>query len=120
MMYRYGYGGAPGMGWGAGIGLLLLGLLALAGVIVLIAWAVRVAEHPHAPMQPFAHAGGHVAPGAHVPPVAGPTGAQAPPVGAQPPGPPPRDAALDVARERYARGEMTKEQFEEIKTTLGY
>jgi putative membrane protein len=29
-----------------------------------------------------------------------------------------RSSALDIAGERYARGEITKEQFEEIKRTL--
>jgi uncharacterized membrane protein len=31
-----------------------------------------------------------------------------------------RDPALDAARERYARGELTREQYEEIVRTLGY
>ena len=29
------------------------------------------------------------------------------------------DSALEIARERYARGEITKEQFEEMKRVLG-
>ena len=30
-----------------------------------------------------------------------------------------RPQSLDILRERYARGEITKEQFEEAKRTLG-
>lgn len=30
------------------------------------------------------------------------------------------DPAVMVARERYARGEITREEFEEIRATLGY
>lgn len=30
-----------------------------------------------------------------------------------------RDPAFDAARERYARGEINREEFEEIKSTLG-
>ena len=30
-----------------------------------------------------------------------------------------RSQALDILRDRYARGEITKEQFEEAKRTLG-
>ncbi|PKQ29614.1 MAG: hypothetical protein CVT60_04495 [Actinobacteria bacterium HGW-Actinobacteria-10] len=30
------------------------------------------------------------------------------------------DPALEAARERYARGEINREEFEEIKSTLGY
>lgn len=29
------------------------------------------------------------------------------------------DPAVEAARERYARGEISREEFEEIKTTLG-
>ncbi len=31
---------------------------------------------------------------------------------------PPGNTALDIARERYARGEITREQFEEIKRNI--
>lgn len=30
------------------------------------------------------------------------------------------DPALEAARERYARGEINREEFEEVKSTLGY
>lgn len=32
----------------------------------------------------------------------------------------PDDPALEAARERYARGEINREEFEEIRSTLGY
>jgi putative membrane protein len=34
-------------------------------------------------------------------------------------GPPERHDAMDIARERYARGEITREQFDQIKKDLG-
>ncbi|MDP2182701.1 MAG: hypothetical protein Q8K99_09055 [Actinomycetota bacterium] len=39
---------------------------------------------------------------------------------AAPPAPPMHDNALDIARERYARGEIDAEQLAEITRTLGY
>jgi putative membrane protein len=34
-------------------------------------------------------------------------------------GPPSHDSALEILRRRYAAGEITKDQFEEMKRTLG-
>ncbi len=34
-------------------------------------------------------------------------------------GQPSQDSALEILRRRYAAGEITKEQFEEMKRTLG-
>ena len=33
---------------------------------------------------------------------------------------PERPSPLDILRERYARGEITQEEFEQAKRTLGY
>lgn len=83
----YGYGGGYGMmsGWGFFIGVTFW-LLMLAGLVLLVVWAVRTMSH-----------GG------------GGGGA----------GKPPADEACTIARTRYAKGEITKEQYEEICRTLG-
>jgi putative membrane protein len=79
----YGYGGYGNMmgGWLFG----LFGLLVLAGIVLLVIWAVRASagsgQHPHAA--------------------------------------PPMDDACAVARRRYAKGEITKEQYEELCRVLG-
>lgn len=98
MTYGYGYGPGANGGWLLGTGLMMVfGLIAIVGVVVLIVWAVRGGgTHPH--MGAGMHMGGPQ---------------PMPPAGA------PRDPAIDAARERYAKGEVTKEQFDEIMKTLG-
>ena len=88
MMYGPGYGyGCYGnmMGGFGGWLFLLFGLLVLAGIVLLVVWAVR-------------SMGGS---GQHHP--------AAPPV----------DDACAIARARLAKGEITKEQYEEICRALG-
>jgi len=88
MMYGqgYGYGGYGNTMMGGGGWLFaLFGLLVLAGIVLLVVWAVRTmggsAQH-HAPQ-------------------------------------PPVDDACAIAKVRYAKGEITKDQYEEICKTLG-
>lgn len=80
-----------GAGWLGGLVMLFFGLLVLAGLVLLVVWAVRAA------------AGGH-APG-----------------GGQPGGPVNggRDEAVAIARKRLASGEITAEQFDDIMRALG-
>ncbi len=78
-------GGSVGYGtsfWSLGL-MLLFGLLVIAGVILLVIWAVR-------------SSGAHARTPAATP-----------------------DAAMEAARRRYASGEITKEQFDEILRNLG-
>jgi putative membrane protein len=88
MMYGpgYGYGGYGNMmgGWGGWL-FGLFGLLVLAGVVLLVVWAVRA-------MSGSAH---HQA------------------------GTPSGEDACSIAKVRFAKGEITKEQYEEICKTLG-
>lgn len=90
MMRGYGFNSGYGMG-GGGLALLLMlvfWLVLVAGVVLLVVWAVRSTRHHGAPGAPVAHVPGH-------------------------------DEAVAIARRRLASGEITKDQFEEIMTTLG-
>lgn len=95
MMYHYGeFGGFGGL-WALG------GLVLFAAVVGLVVWAVIVLTRSSGRGQP------------PPPPVAPPLG---PPVAP----PPPRPDPLDILRERFARGEITQEEFETAKRVLGY
>lgn len=139
-MMNYGYG--P-YGYSAAGGLFMLcWFVVMVVVIALIIWAIVHAErrrhghyggeqHPGQPYTPGQYLPGHQpAPSPH-----GPAGGQ-PPQGqpttghlgqpvqqgqpAQPqPGQPGHDEAMTIARRRVASGEITPEQFEEIRRALG-
>jgi putative membrane protein len=83
MMWHHGYGMMNGYGgsWMMEFG--LLWWLLIAGVVVLIVWAVRASSRQG--------------------------------TGSSPHGP----DALEIARRRYASGEISKEQFEQLKKDLG-
>lgn len=95
MMYRY--GGGPGYGMMGASGWLWMvlwsffGLLVLAGIVLLVVWAVRAGSGP-----------GHSA-----------AGQGAPPSSAA------HDEAVAIAKRRFASGEITKDQYEEIVRALG-
>ena len=83
-----------GYGFGlAGLLWMLGGLLVTVGIVVLIVWAITgLARSQRAP---------------------GPTTAG-------PAGPTPAASPLDILRERFARGEISQEEFEQAKKVLGY
>jgi putative membrane protein len=92
--YGRGYGGYNDM-MGGGLGGILFfafGLLILVGIVLLIVWAVRTMS------------GGHSQSGPGAPPMQMP---------------PQQDEACSIARKRFASGEITKEQYEEICKSLG-
>ena len=89
MMGRYG-GPGYGMTGGGGWLMFLFGLLVLAGLVLLVVWAVRALS-------------GHEKTGAGAPP--------APPAGSH-------DEAIAIAKRRLANGEITPEQYQEIVKTL--
>ena len=85
-----GYRGFVGMNW---IGMILgsiISIVVLIGLVLLVVWAVRRMS------------GSTPRPGAQAPAGQAPTG----------------QAARDIAQVRYAKGEITKEQFEQIKKDL--
>ncbi|MFA5844319.1 MAG: SHOCT domain-containing protein [Coriobacteriia bacterium] len=91
--YGYGYGtggyGAGGPDWLYMGAMMLFILLAVAGVVLLLLWALRRSAHG-------AQAGSAPGPGTSA------------------------DGAFAIARERFARGEITAEEFEALKRGLGY
>jgi putative membrane protein len=93
MMGGYGFDGGFGGGSWIGMGLMMVFMvLVVVGGIMLVVWLVRAMAAPY---------GGY---------------AQGP---YQQPYSPRPDDALETARRRYASGEITKDEFEEIKRTLG-
>jgi uncharacterized membrane protein len=86
----YGYGNAMGPGIFGGLFMLLFGALFVALIVLLVVWAVRMSS------------GHHAAGALHVP--------------ASPPG---HDEAVAIAKKRFASGEISKEQYDEIIRTLG-
>ncbi len=91
--YGYGYD-MMGGGWLGGLVMLFFGGLVVAGIVLLVIWAVRSASgHP---------SGHHTAGGSTRPPSA---------IG--------HDEAVSIAKRRYATGEITKEQYDEMMRTLG-
>jgi len=94
-MRGYGYSYGPAMMGGyspwSDLLILLFWLFILVGVVILIVWAIQqTARHGTASI---------------------------PPVGNLPV--PPQDEAMAVARKRLAAGEITCEQFDEIRKALG-
>ena len=103
MFFRNGFYGNGGMMGGFGLGAILVWLLWVAivvGVILLVVRLVRHRGHMHGAMmmQGMEHGG---------------MGAMTPPAAA------PHDEAMAIARKRFAAGEITKEQYDEIVKTLG-
>ena len=96
MMWNLKYGGLNhqnmmgGYGWFGAVLVFLFGALVVAAIVLLVIWAVRTASGT----------GHHQSP-------------QMPPSQAQ------IDEACAIARTRYAKGEITKEQYEEICKALG-
>ncbi len=91
--YGYGYNMMNGGGFGGWV-LLFFGVLVVAGIVLLVVWAVRSAS---------GHTSGHhMASGPTLPPSA---------VG--------HDEAIAIAKRRFASGEITKEQYDEMMRTLG-
>ncbi len=92
--YGWGPGGmmGPGYGWGMGVGMLLVWIIVIVAVVLLVMLLVRQAAPPPPP------------------PPAGPGFG---------PGPGPRTSrALEILEERYARGEITREQYQEMRRDL--
>lgn len=108
MMRGYGYGpGSAMMGYSpwAGLFVFMFWLLFLVAIGILIVWAIRQSSYRH-PHQMMPLMGMTPPPG---------TMQQQPSVAA----PPQHDEAMSIARKRLAAGEITTEQFEEIRKTLG-
>ena len=88
--FNYGYN-MMGGGWVGGLLMFLFGVLVLAGIVLLVIWAVRASGR------------GHAAAGGTTPP----------------PGAAGHEEAVAVAKRRLASGEITKEQYDEIMRALG-
>lgn len=89
-MIRYGSGyDMMNGGWLGGLLMLLFGLLIVAGIVLVVVWAVRQSS-------------GHASSG---------QGASRPDAG--------HDEAVAIAKKRLASGDITREQYEELIRLLG-
>ena len=88
--YGYGYDMMGGAGWFGTFLIFLFGALIIAGVVLLIIWAVRASTH-----QPSGGAG------------------------TLPPGAVGHDEAVAIAKRRCASGEITTQEYDEIMRALG-
>ncbi len=96
MMYNwYGMPWMSGYGTGAGLFMMFLLIVVIVVIVILVVWALRHKDTQH-------H--GTMYPGNPVPPIA--------------PTPPQDDPACGTARLRYAKGEISKEELDEICSTL--
>lgn len=88
--YSAGYGNMMGGGWFGGILMFLFGALILAGIVLLVMWAVRSSSGHGTAGGPPTHPGvvGH-------------------------------HEAVAIAKKRLASGEITREQYDEIIKALG-
>ncbi len=96
MMGGYGQGLGWGMmgGWFGWLSMLFFGLLVIAGFVLLVIWAVRMASDG-------GQRSGSDSSQSHTPHSAG------------------QDEAITIARRRLASGDITAEQYAEIIRTLG-
>lgn len=88
----WGYDGGPawsGFGWFGGIFMILWWVVAIGGIVALVRWIAVSSGGSHESCR----RGKHESAG--------------------------KDAAMDILKERYARGEIGKEEFEEKKKDLG-
>jgi uncharacterized membrane protein len=102
-MFRNGFVAGRTMMGGFGLGAILLWLLWVAIVVLVVVLVVRLVRHRghmHGPM--MTHGMQH-----------GDMGTMTPPAASQ------LDEAVVIARKRFAAGEITKEQFDEMMKTLG-
>lgn len=87
--YGYGIDSMMGGGWWVGLLMFLFGSLIIAGIVLLVIWAVRASS-------------GHAAGSGSV----------------QPHGATGHDEAVSIARKRLASGEIDKQQYDDIMRAL--
>lgn len=118
MMYGRGFGWSDmmgGWGWVGGLIMLAFWILIATGVVLFVMWVVRTTTgtgHGHQYTGP----GNQAYLGQPQPPQAPQMHPQA---GVQSPAPPTHDEAVAIARRRFASGEISKDEFDELMKTLG-
>lgn len=120
MMGRWGYGyGVGGTSWAGMLLTALFAALIIAGLVILIVWVIRAASGDHRYATHGGYGQGHMGRmerenqaryQAGGPDFIGP-GPGGGAVGSQ-------DNAVEIARRRFAAGEITKEQYDEILAAL--